>query len=119
MEHHLKIARLLANLLDSQFSFLGFKFGLDPLIGLIPWIGDAISMVLSFYIIWIAKRLALPKEKINTMVRNLVTDFVLGLVPVLGDVADFFFRSNKMNLDILEAHLKTHPKIAPEAEVVG
>lgn len=105
MNKHLETARSLAKLLDSQFSVLGFKFGLDPLIGLFPWLGDAVSAALAVYIIWIGKTLGIAEEKLTEMIRNVILDFLIGLVPVAGTIGDFFFKSNLKNLEILEKHI--------------
>lgn len=102
MEKHLKTARILAKLLDNQFSFLGIKFGLDPIIDLIPGFGDILGAVLSFYIIWIGAQLEMPPKKIFRMILNVIIDFLLGLPPVIGPIADLFYKSNQMNLKIIE-----------------
>ena len=117
---HLKIARTLARLLDDQFSFFGIKFGLDGILGLIPGIGDVISMVLSGYLIWIAAELKLPQQKIWQMVRNVALDLVIGSIPLIGDIGDVFLRVNLKNLAILETHVKLAQKTDAvlEGEVV-
>lgn len=102
---HLKTARTLARLLDDQFSFFGIKFGLDGILGLVPGIGDVLSMVLSGYLIWIATELKLPQQKIWQMVRNVALDLLIGSIPVIGDVSDVFLRVNLKNLAILETHI--------------
>src|SRR4051812_10741001 len=104
MDHHLKVATHLAHLLDNQFSFLGFKFGLDPIVGLIPGGGDAVGLLLGFYIIWIGIQLRLAPDKIVLMIINVVFDFLIGMPPVIGDVFDFIFKSNLRNLEIIRAH---------------
>lgn len=106
MEKHLKIARFLANLLDEEFKILGFKFGLDPLIGLIPGLGDALPFLLMGYMIWIGHELGMSLDQKLVMVRNSILDFLVGLIPVIGDLADFGFKSNKMNWKILDEHSK-------------
>ncbi len=105
MEHHVKAAKFMARLLDRQFNLLGFRFGLDPLIGLIPGAGDAIALILAGYIIWIAVQLKLPQPTINRMLANVALDFVVGLVPVVGDIADFAFQANSRNLALIQTHL--------------
>lgn len=105
METHLNIAKNLADLLDNRFRIFGIRFGLDPLIGMIPWLGDFVSLFLGFYIIWIAIHKHLPQEEIDTMIRNLIVDFIIGLVPFIGDLGDFFFKSNHLNWEILQNHL--------------
>jgi len=116
MDSHIKNARLLSNLLDNKFSILGFKFGIDPLVGLIPFFGDVIGFVLSSYIIWIGHNLNLPAKEIGKMWRNVIFDLVLGSVPFIGDISDFFYKASRKNLLILEKHLKTR---IIEGEIVG
>lgn len=106
MDSHIKNARLLTSLLETKFSFLGFKFGLDPLIGLIPFVGDFVGFILSAYIIWIGHQINLPAKELAKMWRNIVFDLILGAVPFLGDVSDFFYKASTRNLMILEKNLK-------------
>jgi hypothetical protein len=104
MKDHLKTAAILANLLDNKFKVLDIKFGIDPILGLIPGGGDLVSLILALYIVWIGIKMELPQDKIARMIGNVILDFGIGLVPVLGDVADFAFKSNIMNLEILKQH---------------
>ncbi len=101
---HLKVARVLARLLDSQFSFFGKKFGLDPLVSAIPIIGDFIGLALSLYIVAIAIKLELPIHKIFVMLVHSFLDFFIGSIPILGLFADFVYGANTRNLKILEEH---------------
>ncbi|MDO8265810.1 MAG: DUF4112 domain-containing protein [Candidatus Saccharibacteria bacterium] len=105
MKKHFKRATFLANLLDNKFEILGLKFGIDPILGLIPGGGDLISFILSLYIVWIGIKVELPQNKILRMIRNTLLDFGIGLIPVLGDIADFTFKSNLTNLEILKQHM--------------
>jgi hypothetical protein len=104
MEQHLRVAEAITELLENRFSVLGYRFGLDPLLGFIPWLGDIVSLILSLYLIWIGIRMRLPEEKIQLMLRNLLFDFILGVIPFVGDIGDFFFKANSKNLHILKAH---------------
>jgi hypothetical protein len=105
--NHLKTATMLANILDNQFSIAGFKVGLDPLLGLIPGLGDIVSAGLSIYMLWIAKQMGIPQTTISKMVRNIVIDFVLGVIPVVGDLTDFVYKANLKNLEILHAYAES------------
>ena len=87
---------------------MGMRFGLDPLLGLAPGIGDFLAFIFSAYIVWIGTRMGLPKEKIARMVFNIVADLVIGAIPVLGDIGDFAFKSNSMNLKILHEFADTY-----------
>lgn len=103
--NHLKVAEALTDLLENRFALFGFRFGLDAVIGLIPWIGDVVTTILSIYLVWIGIRMRLPEEKITRMIGNVVFDFLIGLIPVAGDLADIVFRANTRNLQILHDHL--------------
>ncbi len=116
--NHITIARALTKLLDKQFRIGNFSFGLDPLLGIFPWIGDAIGLILSGYILWIATQLKLPEKEIARMTRNIMIDFVLGLFPIVGDISDFVYKANSKNMDILEKFLETDKKTI-EGEVIS
>ena len=114
---HLKIARTLVKLLDSQFQIWKFKFGLDPLIGLLPGGGDAFAAILSFYIVFVAILHKLPILKIIKMIVNIILDFLIGVIPILGDFFDFFINPNTKNMQILEKHLLESENII-EGEII-
>jgi hypothetical protein len=108
-----RLARLdaLATLLDSAFIFPGtnIRFGIDAVIGLIPGVGDAISMMLSLYIINEARTLGAPRLLIMRMLGNAALDGVVGAVPLVGDAFDVVWRANRKNLDLLRTWLARHP----------
>ncbi len=106
MDKHLVLAEGLAHLMDTKFSFLGIRFGLDPLLDLIPGIGDVIGLCVSLYIVWIATKFELPQDKMVHIIGNIVLDFLIGLIPVIGGIGDIFFRANLWNIQIIKAHLK-------------
>lgn len=97
----------LSRLLDSQFRLPGvpFRFGLDGLIGLIPGIGDAVTGVMGLYALSIARQLGLPAGAQAKMIYNIAVDFVLGSVPLVGDLFDFAFHAHRRNWRIIERHL--------------
>lgn len=98
---------VLAKLLDSQFEVPGtnFRFGLDFLIGLVPGIGDTVSAALGSLIIAEAVQSGVRKRVIAKMVGNLAVDWVVGLVPIVGDAFDMVYKSNMRNLELLEREL--------------
>ena len=102
---HLKTLEYLVDLLDSKFAIGKFKFGLDPIIGLLPGIGDVLPLFLSAYIIYIAIQENISQKAIAQMVAYTVLDFVLGTIPVIGDAADFFYKSHTKNLELLKREL--------------
>lgn len=104
MRNHVRLAGVFAKLLDSQFKIGNFRFGIDPLLGIIPGIGDVIPLVLSFYIVWIAKELKVPAHEISKMYQNIVFDLVLGIIPIVGDMSDFVYKANSKNMDIIKKY---------------
>jgi len=119
MNKHLIFAEFLVDLLDNRFEILGFKFGVDPLIGLVPGLGDIASLLISFYIVYIGIKINLPGDKLAKMILNIVADFLLGLLPVVGDFGDFIFKANTRNLKILRTHKPEQIKEILEGEIVG
>lgn len=89
---------------------LNRRFGLDAVIGFVPVAGDLLAGLLGGYIIWEARNLGLPRRTMLRMAANTAFDTALGAVPIAGNVADFFFRSNTRNLRLLKRHLdRLHP----------
>lgn len=101
--------RKLAELLDSSWRIPGtpWRIGLDPILGLIPGLGDSAGLLLGAYIIWEAKNLGASRETLTRMTANLAIDGLLGVVPVLGDVFDAAFKSNVRNVQLLEQELSS------------
>lgn len=81
---------------------LGWRFGLDALIGLIPGFGDTATSLVSFYILVAAVRYRVPKITIMRMALNLALDYVLGSLPFVGDVFDAWWKSNQKNVALLK-----------------
>lgn len=100
-------ARTLARLLDSVARVPGtnMRFGLDPIIGLVPGLGDVAGAALSGYLVLLASRLGAPGTVIVRMLGNVVIDTVGGTVPLIGDLFDAAWKSNTRNLALLERHL--------------
>ena len=99
--------RRLAVLLDSQFRLPGtnIRFGLDSLLGLIPGVGDTITAVFAGYIIVEAFRLGVPRNIIVKMVGNIVLDWLIGSIPLIGDLFDIGFKANIRNIRLIEKEL--------------
>ena len=100
-------ARTLARLLDSVARVPGtnMRFGLDPIIGLVPGLGAVAGAALSGYLVLLASRLGAPGTVIVRMLGNVVIDTVGGTVPLIGDLFDAAWKSNTRNLTLLERHL--------------
>jgi hypothetical protein len=91
-------------LMDDLFRVpvLGWRFGLDALIGLIPGLGDTATSIVSFYILAAAVRYRVPKITLLRMGLNIGIDYAVGSFPVVGDVLDAWWKSNHKNLDLLK-----------------
>jgi hypothetical protein len=102
LETDLRRAKALATLLDAQFNILGFKFGLDPIVDLIPVAGDTIMFLAGLYPVYVARKHKLGKGVERRMIANLIIDWLIGLFPVIGAVFDAAYRANLKNVDLLE-----------------
>ena len=103
---HLIIVRKVTKLLETEFSIWNFKFGIDPILGLIPGVGDIISAILSFYIVLIAILHHISITKIVHMIFNIGFDLIIGSIPLIGDAFDFVIKPNTKNLIILEKEIQ-------------
>ncbi len=90
------------------------KVGLDPIVGLIPVVGDVVSGVVGAWVIGEAARFGIPRIVLARMVVNLTVDVVIGAIPFLGDLYDIAFRSNSRNLALFRRHA-----LEPEASTRG
>ena len=99
----LKRIERFAVLTDSCFRipFTQIRFGLDAVIGLVPVIGEAIGFILSMYLIIESFKLRLPLLLKLKMLGNAALDFVIGIVPFIGDIGDVAFKANIRNMNIL------------------
>ena len=89
------------------------KIGLDVILDLIPVGGDAVGALMGAWIVWEARNLGMSKVQLARMSGNVGVDFLLGLIPIVGAIPDFFFRSNTRNLKIIKRHLdRNHPATA-------
>ena len=102
----------LSRYLDGLFRIpgTGWRFGLDSLIGLIPNVGDTLTSLASFYILFAGVRYGVPKITLLRMAFNICLDYVVGAIPFLGDIFDFFWKSNKQNMDLIRARASGHGK---------
>jgi hypothetical protein len=81
-----------------------FRVGLDGLLGLVPGLGDAVTLLMAAFMLGEARRLGVPKHQQARIAAYYGLDFLLGLVPVLGDLFDFAFKANRRSLDLLHRH---------------
>jgi hypothetical protein len=93
---------LAATVLDDGFRVpgTGFKFGLDPLLGVLPVAGDTVATALSLYIVLEAVFAGVSLFTLVRMVLNLTVDYATGLVPVAGDLFDAYWKANRRNVNL-------------------
>ncbi|MES2331793.1 MAG: DUF4112 domain-containing protein [Bacteroidota bacterium] len=105
-QRSLKQLAFLTKLMDSQFRIPGtdIRFGLDPLIGLIPGAGDFAGFVVSALMLSMLAKNGASGFVLARMVFNILLDALLGTIPVLGDIFDFTFKANQRNLRLLQEH---------------
>ena len=101
------LAALIARLMDDAFVIPGTKvrFGLDPLIGLIPGLGATASSLVSLAVIYLGARRGVPMVVLARMAVNVLANAAIDSVPVLGDIGSIFFRSNARNYELLQKHM--------------
>ena len=105
------IADMIAKLLDSAFVLPGtsIRVGIDPLLGLIPGIGDVISNLIGSSLLFLATRLGVPRIVIFRMALNIFINMALGIIPGIGDLFSFWFKSNIRNSYLLQRYCHAHP----------
>jgi hypothetical protein len=104
-----RLARMrnLSRLLDTAIRLPGgFRIGIDPIIGLVPGIGDVIASGLSIWLVYDAARLGLSKRVLSRMVLNVMIEAAIGAVPVIGDFIDAAWKANARNMRLVEAHYR-------------
>ena len=104
--------RRVAELLDSAFVLPGttYRIGLDPIVGLVPWIGDLVSPLFTVVLLWQARDVRVPKIVLGRMMFNAAVDAIVGAVPFVGDLFDFGWKANQWNMALLERHAyEEHP----------
>lgn len=105
----LRRARSLALLLDDAIRVPGtsIRFGIDPIVGLIPGLGDALGGVASAYIILEAALAGAPASVLTRMTVNVAVDTLVGALPLVGDLFDFAWKSNTRNVRLLARHIES------------
>jgi hypothetical protein len=101
----------LARWMDSVFEIplIGFRFGLDAILGLFPVAGDVATSLVSIYILQAAQQSGVPRVTLTRMTLNIIVDLVLGSIPFVGDLFDAYWKSNQRNVDLLRRHLEATP----------
>jgi hypothetical protein len=109
----LEALRRLAALLDNRFVIPGtdIRFGLDPVLSLVPGVGDLVSPAFAVLLLVQGVQQRIPKVVMVRMLVNALADALIGAVPVAGNIGDIFWRANTRNLALLERHAR--PGAAP------
>lgn len=113
----LRRLRWLSHLLDNAITVPlpgggRVRFGLDPIMGLLPGAGDAVAAALSIYIVFEAYRLGASGRTVVRMLANVAIDFFGGSIPVLGDIFDAAWKCNVRNVQLLEKELEQAGRVA-------
>jgi hypothetical protein len=101
------LLKWLAFIMDEFLRLPGtkFRFGLDPIIGLVPGLGDTASAIISTFALVYAARSRLPKIVLARMALNILINEFVGIVPGIGDAFSFWFKSNRRNYELLQRHI--------------
>lgn len=112
----MRFARLdrLANTLDARFRIpgLGWRFGWDSVLGLLPGVGDLVTIGPAIYVLYEGHRMGARKSTLARMGLNSGLDLLVGSVPIFGDVFDASFKSNKRNVALLKDDLNAQARDA-------
>ena len=119
-----QLAQAIGQLLDASLTIPGtsIRIGLDPLIGLIPGIGDLISTAIGSSILFLATKAGVPRIVILRMSLNIFINMLVGAIPGIGDLFSIWFKSNLQNAELLHRHCQrttTGPNLSEWVYVVG
>jgi hypothetical protein len=112
--------RAIATVLDDAVQIPGtrIRFGLDALLGLLPGAGDAVTGAVAAYAIVLAARLGAPPVVIARMALNVLVDVATGTIPILGDIFDIGWKSNRKNVKLLERYQQNPQKVSATSWVL-
>lgn len=102
----LKWVERISNLMDDKFKLPGtnFRFGLDPLINLIPIAGDISGFIVGAALVLVMAKNGVSRKVVILMVLNIFIDALIGGIPLIGNVFDFYYKSNSYNIKLLKEH---------------
>lgn len=103
-DNRLKNIERITKLMDSEFKIGRFRFGLDPLINLFPFLGDGISVLISCLLVITMYQHGASGKLIIKMLLNVIIDAIIGAIPLAGWFFDFYFKANERNLKLLKEH---------------
>src|SRR5215211_718329 len=102
---------------DVERSLDQLSRAMDALVGLIPGVGDFATTAVSFYILAAGVRYRVPKATLLRMASNIAVDYLLGAVPIVGDIFDAAWKSNQMNVELLKQRASATPEEAKHGRV--
>lgn len=107
----------LATLMDSLFEIPGvrWRIGLDSILGLVPGVGDVATTIVALTILQAATQHRVPRVTLARMGLNLLVDWLVGSIPVVGDAFDVYWKANQRNVRLLEQHLDANPHVQSRA----
>jgi hypothetical protein len=109
----------LSILMDSRFEGpLGFRFGLDGILGMVPFIGDFLTSGISFYIILQAALLGCAPSTLIRMALNVLFENLLDMIPFFGNVMDFFWKANNRNIALIDQHMLNPSKVTMKSRFI-
>jgi hypothetical protein len=102
----LKWVESVSRLMDSQFKLPGtnFRFGLDPILGLVPFLGDISTFAVSGALVLTMARHGASRNVVIRMVVNIILDLIIGSIPLVGAIFDFAYKANDKNVRLLRRH---------------
>lgn len=106
VDARLRWVESISTFLDNQFKVPGtnFRFGLDPILSFIPFGGSAASFAISAGLVLTMVKYGVSRKVLILMMGNLLLDAMVGSIPVLGNIFDFFFKANQRNVNLLKSH---------------
>jgi hypothetical protein len=107
IKQHIHNYEKITRLLDDGFAIGPFRFGLDPIIGLLPVVGDALPTIFSVYLFAIALQAGATPGTLLRMALNILIDWLFGSIPIIGDIFDIFFKASSRNLRLLKKTVDT------------
>jgi len=107
--------RHVSRLLDSAYTIPGttYRFGLDPVLGIVPGIGDLVSPLFTIALLWQSHDLHLPRVIQARMLFNVAIDTLIGIVPIVGDLFDVAWKANDMNMALFERYAYEERSASP------
>ena len=102
----LKWVERVASVMDDKFRIPGtnFRFGLDPILNLIPFAGDVSGFVVSAALLYVMAKNGVSRKVLILMAINISVDAAVGAIPLLGQVSDFYIKANTRNINLLKEH---------------